>query len=61
MLTLTMAPFSSSVPVSHESMTVSQHVHYRDPDTETAKWNSIFINLIILTFAFPTVVHQNVF
>lgn len=41
-----MALFYSSVPVSHDSVTVSQHAQYYDPDTEAAKENSAIINLI---------------
>ncbi len=35
-----MALFYSSVPLSHGSVTVIQHVWYQDPDTYAAKWNS---------------------
>ncbi len=42
-----MAPFYSSVPVSGDSVTVSQHAQYLDPQTDAAKWNSAVINLII--------------
>lgn len=40
MLTLTMAVFYSSVPLSHGSVTVSQHAQYQYPETEAAQWNS---------------------
>ncbi len=43
--TLMMALFYSSVLVSHDSVTVSQHAQYQDPETEAAKWNSVFIKL----------------
>ena len=46
-MTLTMALLYSSVPVSHDSVTVSQHAQYQDPETEAAKWNSAIIHLII--------------
>ncbi len=38
--TLTMTSFHSSVPVSRDSVTVSQHAQYKDSETEAAKWNS---------------------
>ncbi len=55
-----MAPFYSSVPVSHDSVTVSQHAQYQDPETEAAKWNSAIINYIMCACAFPTETCQNV-
>ncbi len=42
-----MAQFSSSVPVSPDSVTASQHKQYQDSETEEAKWNSAIINYII--------------
>ena len=56
-----MALFHSSVPVSHDSVTVSQRAQYQDPETEATKWNSAVINFIIYTCAFPAVTCQNVF
>ncbi len=47
LITLTMALFCSSVPVSHDSVTVGQHARYQDPETEAAKWNPAIINFII--------------
>ncbi len=60
-ITLVMALFCSSVPVRHDSVTVSQHEQYQDPETEAAKWNSVIINFIIHTCAFLTVTCQNIF
>lgn len=57
-----MAPFYSSVPVSHDSATVSQYVQNQHPETGAAKWNSLLIiNFIISTCAFLPVTCQNVF
>ncbi len=42
-----MALFYSSVPESHDTVTVSQHVQYQDPEAEAAKWNSAIIHFII--------------
>ena len=39
LLTLTMASLYSSE--SHDSVTVSQHAQYQDPETKAAKWNSV--------------------
>ncbi len=50
-----MVQFYSSVPVSHDSVTVSKHVQYQNPETEAAKWNAAIIHFIIYTCAFPTV------
>lgn len=61
LITLTMVPLNPSVPVSHDSMTVSQHERYQDPEIGAAKWNSAIVNCVIYTFAFPTVTCQNVF
>ncbi len=36
-----------SVPASHDSVTVSLHAQYQDPETEAAKWNPAIINFII--------------
>ncbi len=46
LITLTMALFYSSVPVSHGSVTVSQRAQYQDP--EAAKWNSPIITPVVL-------------
>ncbi len=43
-----------SVPVSPDSVTVSQHEQYQNPETEAAKWNSAITHFIIYTCAFPT-------
>ncbi len=59
-LTLTETLFYSSVPVSHDNGTASQHAQYQDPETEAAKWNSAIIHFIIYTCAFLTVTCQNV-
>ncbi len=56
-----MAQFYSNVPVNRDSVTVSQHTQYQDPETETAKWNSAVIHFIIYTCAFPTVMCQKYF
>lgn len=37
LITLMMALFGSSVQVSHDSVTVSQHTQYQDPKIEAAK------------------------
>ncbi len=58
LIILTMAPFYSSVPVCHDSVTVSQYARYKDPETEAAKWNSAVIHFIIYTCAYPAVTHQ---
>ncbi len=47
-----MASLYSSVPVSHDSVTVNQH---QDPETEAAKWKSAIIHLMMNTCAFPAV------
>lgn len=44
-----MATFYSSVPLSHDNVTVSQHEQYNDPETEAAMWNSFIIVIIIYT------------
>lgn len=44
--TLTVSLSYSSVPVRHEGVTASQHVQYKEPETDAAKWNST-INFII--------------
>ncbi len=43
--------FYSSVPVSHDNVTVSQHEQQQDPETETAKWNSDIIVLALSCFS----------
>ncbi len=52
MITLVMAKFYLCVPVSHDSVTVSQHVQYQGPETEAAKWNSAIVNLFFLLWFF---------
>ncbi len=56
-----MALFYLSVPVSHDSVTVSQHAQYEDPETEAAKIKSAINKFIIYICAFSTVTFQNVF
>ncbi len=60
LMTLTLASFCSSVPVSHASVTVSQHAQYQDRN-----WSSWMEfshhNSIIYTCAFPSVTSQNGF
>lgn len=52
----------SSVPLSHDSVTESQHAQYQDSETEAAIWNSAIISFIIYTCAFPAfITFQNVF
>ena len=46
LITLAMALFYPSVPLNHDSVTVSQHVPYKDPETEAAKWNPDIINFM---------------
>lgn len=53
LITLMKALLYSSVPVSHDNVTVGQYEKYEDPETETAKWKSVIIH--IYTCAFPTV------
>lgn len=55
-----MAPFYSSVPVSQDSVTVSQHAQHQDPEPDAAKWYSAIIKFIIHTRTFSTVT-RNVF
>lgn len=38
-----MALFCSSLPASHDSVTVSQHVQQGDPENEEARWNPAII------------------
>ena len=40
LITITMALLGSNIPVSHESVTVSQHAQYQDSESKAAKWNS---------------------
>ncbi len=61
LIALTMTLFYSSVPASHDGVSISQHAQHKDPDTEAAKWNSAIINFIIYICAFYTVIFQNVF
>lgn len=46
--------FFSGIPVGYDSVKVSQHEQYHDPETEAVKWNSAVIQFIIITCAFPT-------
>ncbi len=50
LITLTMALFYSSVRVSPDSETVSQHEQHQDPETEAAKWNSAIILILFHLF-----------
>lgn len=51
----------SSVPGSHDSVTVSQHEQYPDPETQAAKSNSAIIHFIIIhTCAFLLMTCQDV-
>ncbi len=52
LITLQMALFYSSVPVSHDSVTVSRQAQHQDPETEAAEWNPAIIHF---TCAFLTV------
>lgn len=54
-ITLTMALLCSNVQVGHVSVTVKQHAHYQDLETEAAEWNASINNFIIHTPAFPNV------
>ncbi len=60
LMTLTMALFYSSVPVMHDSVTVSQHAQHQDRKTWATKWNSAIIHFIIYTCALPSVTCQTV-
>lgn len=42
-----MALFYSNVPVSHDSVSMSQHAQYQDSETEAAEWNVALINFAI--------------
>ena len=46
LITVTIVPLYSSVPVRHDSVTVSQHVHYEAPETEAAQLSSAIIKCI---------------
>lgn len=46
LIILTMALFYSSVPMTHSSVTMSQHAQY--PETKEAKWNKAIIICMIL-------------
>lgn len=50
-----MALSCSDDPVSYDSVTVSQHAQYKDPETEEAIFNKL-----IYTCDFPTVTCQHV-
>ncbi len=54
-----MALFYRSVPVGHDSVTVSRHAQYQDSETEAAKWDSAITHFITRTCAFPTVTCLN--
>lgn len=43
----------SSVPVSHDSVTVSQHEQHQDPEIEAVKWDSAIIYFLIYTCDIP--------
>lgn len=47
--------------MSRSSVPARQHAQHQEPEMEATKWNSVIINSIIYTFAFPTVTCQNVF
>ncbi len=51
-MTLIKTLFYTSVRISNDSMD--------DTETETAKWNSAFIDIIIYTFVLPTVTMKKV-
>lgn len=59
-ITVTMALFFSSEPLSLDIGRVSQNAQYQHPETEATKWKSATIHFIIYTFAFPTPTCQNV-
>lgn len=59
-MTLTMAVVCLRVPASSESVTVSHHAQYQDPEIKAAQLNSAIINVIIYTI-YSTVIYQNVF
>lgn len=67
LITLTMAQLHSSVPVSHDSMTVCQHPQNQDPETGEAKHREaaivtyIISNQEVLQCVFPSVTCLNVF
>ena len=42
-----MALFCSSVPVNYDSVNMSQHAQYQDPETKAAKCNLAIIHFII--------------
>ena len=46
-----MNQFCPSILVNHDSVTVSHHAQYQDPETKAAKWNLNFIHLVINTWA----------
>lgn len=67
LITLTMAQLHSSVPVSHDSMTVSQHPQNQDPEMGDAKHREaaivpyIISNQEVLHCVLPSVNCPNVF
>lgn len=46
MLRITLAMALFLFPVSHDSVTVSHHAQYHDPETEAVKWNSAILNVL---------------
>lgn len=61
LITSTMASFHSSVPLSHDGVTVSQNSSYQVSETEAAKRTSTIINFNTYTCVFPTVTCLNLF
>lgn len=55
---LMIASFHSSVPASHDIVTVSRREQHKDPETEADKWNSAFI-VIFNACAIATVTCKN--
>ena len=60
LMTLLMALFYSSVPVSHDSVTESQHEQQQGFGAEAANWISVIINFVGHTRAVPTAADQDV-
>lgn len=61
LITLTMALSYSSIPISHDGVTASQHAQCQYSETKAVTWNSAITNSIIYTCAFTTVTCENVF
>lgn len=57
LIILILVLFYSSVPVNQDSVTERQQ--YRDPETEVAKRNPDIINVIIYSWAFLSLICQN--